>query len=92
LSACLHDYRQSSPCSVTSGVPQGSALGPILFLTNINDIVPNINSKLRLFADNCLIYHPIHSIEDQRILQEDLDILSSWADAYIMKLMFKNVV
>ena len=70
------DGTYSSPCSVTSGVPQGSVLGPVLFLIYINDITSNIHSQLRLFADDCLIYHPISSPEDHTILQNDLVKLS----------------
>ena len=66
----------SSPCHVTSGVLQGSVLGPVLFLMYINDIA-NIHSQLRLFADDCLLYRPIHSFDDHKILQSDLDSLSS---------------
>ena len=70
----------SSPCNVTSGVPQGSVLGPVLFLIYINDITTNIHSQLRLFADDCLVYRPINSPEDHKIFQDDLDKLTTWAD------------
>jgi len=76
----------SSQCNVTSGVPQGSVLGPVLFLVYINDIVADIRSQIRLFADDCLIYRTIRSHEDHMILQEDLNNLSKWADSW--KMMF----
>jgi len=41
---------------VKSGVPQGSVLGPLLFLAYVNDIWRNIESTIRLFADHCVIY------------------------------------
>jgi len=75
----------STSSKVTSGVPQGSVLGPTLFLIYINDLVMNIQSTVRLFADDCLIYRPIETATDHQILQEDLQKLSNWADKWKMK-------
>ena len=49
---------------VKSGVPQGTVLGPLMFLIYINDIDKNLSCCLRLFADDCLLYHVITSKED----------------------------
>ena len=70
---------------VISGVPQGSILGPVLFLLYINDISNNIQSSLRLFADDCVLYRVIDNHQDYQILQNDLDCLSSWADCWQLK-------
>jgi len=50
------DGKMSEAIDVTSGVPQGSVLGPILFLIFINDIGDGLQSQARLFADDCLLY------------------------------------
>ena len=60
-------------------------LGPVLFLTYINDIATDIYSQLWLFADDCLIYRTIWSVDDHHILQEDLDTLASRARTFNME-------
>ena len=53
------DGQMSEEVSVTSGVPQRSVLGPLLFLAYVNDIWSNTESNIRLFADDCTIYRKI---------------------------------
>ena len=62
-----------------SGVPQGTILGPLLFLVHINDLPGIVSSEVRLFTDDCLLYREIRKGEDHDILQEDLDRLEKWA-------------
>ena len=47
-----------------SGVPQGTVLGPLLFSLHINGIMSDIESEIRLFADDCICYREIKDIED----------------------------
>lgn len=76
----------SSFSYVSSGVPQGSVLGPLLFLIYINDLPNNISSCMRIFADDCIIYRPIHSSTDHMALQEDLNLITDWCDTWLMHL------
>ena len=75
----------SDTTDVTSGVPQCSVLGPILFLLYINDINENIQSSIRLFADDSIIYRKINSNIDHQILQTDLIQLEKWSDKWQMQ-------
>ena len=59
------DGEASSSCRVESGVPQGTVLGPLLFLCHKNDLPQCVKSQVRLFADDCLLYRPIKTISDQ---------------------------
>ena len=57
--------KTSNETTVTSGVPQGSVLGPLLFLIYINSLSQAVKSSIRLFADDCLIYREIKSANDR---------------------------
>ena len=70
--------RKGTFVRVASGVPQGSVLGPLLFLAYVNDICRNIESNIRLFADDCIIYRKINDSSDTDKLQKDLNKLGEW--------------
>ena len=76
------DGESSSATSVKSGVPQDTVLGPLMFLVYINDINENITSSVRLFADDCVIYKSITSLEDAEQLQEDLCKICEWTNKW----------
>lgn len=71
---------------VTSGVPQGSVLGPLLFLIYINDLPNRMSSRVRLFADDCVIYRTIYTDTDPQALQSDLNAINRWCSDWQMTL------
>ena len=75
----------SNSIPVTSGVPQGSVLSPILFLLFINDIGTDISSNISLFADDTIIYRAVDRPRDAERLQEDLNRLEEWSHSNQME-------
>ena len=71
---------------VTSGIRQGSVLGPVLFLLYINDLPEIIHSEVRLFADDTAVYLTINSKADCQTLQQDLHKLEIWEKDWEMEL------
>ena len=72
---------------VTSGIPQGSVLGPLLFVIYINDL-PDVVDKdtfIFLFADDTKAFRNIKSQSDQVILQNDIKNLTEWSDIWLLK-------
>ena len=68
-----------------SGVPQGTVLGPILLIYT-NDVIDNIkHSKIRLFADDIVLYKEISAVRDAQQLQEDLESLQLWESTWLLK-------
>ena len=65
---------------VLSGIPQGSVLGPTLFLIFINDLPDRVNSLVKIFADDTKMYSIINDQSDIDSLQKDLDNLAEWSE------------
>ena len=81
---------QSAP--VLSGVPQGTVFGPIGFLFYVNDIADRLSSRVRLFADDCLLYTPVDRDTPSEHLQADLQKLEEWQDTWLMTFNPKKCV
>ena len=76
--------------SVLSGVPQGSVLGPILFLIYINDLDDSITSNVLKFADDTKLFRKVNTDGDKQHLQNDLDRLVKWSEKWQMLVNFEK--
>lgn len=76
----------SLPGQVHSGVPQGSVLGPLLFLIYINDLPSLVKSNVHLFADDCVIFREVLTDYDTNTLQSDLNVVANWCNSWRMEL------
>ena len=83
--AVVVDGSRSEFAGVKSGVPQGSVLGPCLFLTYINDLPAQVKSKTRLFADDTALDKTVKALNDTVILQKDLESLEKWESMWDME-------
>ena len=84
----------SDSVTVDSGVPQGTVLGPLLFLCHINNLPDCVKSsvlcQVRLFADDCLLYRTINSQSDHLTFQKDLEALEKRASDWGMRFNAKK--
>ena len=74
--------KSSKKCPVTSGVPQGSVLGPTLFIYYINDLPTVVTALIKIFADDTKAYKAIRSLIDKNILQKSIDNMVEWSDIW----------
>ena len=80
----------SETFAVSSGVPQGSVLGPLLFLVYVNDIPEQVECNISMFADDTKIYTAVKDIADTQRLQADLNSLAKWANDWLLRFNVKK--
>ena len=76
---------KSGIAPVINGIPQGTVLGPVLFVVYINDLLDELSSDGLMFADDTKIFRQIKSRDDAVALQEDLKKLEEWSETWLLK-------
>ena len=82
------DGEVSSWKSVLSGLPQGSVLGPILFLVYLDDLEEGVTGNILKFADDTKLFRKTKEIGDKQKLQDDIDKLVRWSEKWQMLFNF----
>ena len=77
--------KHSGRVPVSSGVPQGSVLGPTLFIYFINDLPSSTTEKVKVFADDTKNYKEIRAEDDAKKLQDSLDMLVEWSEKWLLR-------
>ncbi|KAI8520112.1 hypothetical protein Bbelb_033690 [Branchiostoma belcheri] len=72
----------SSWAEVRSGIPQGSVLGPVLFVIFINDLPEIVSSGINIFADDSKVYRNVNTVEDRVSLQHDMEAVEDWSNKW----------
>ena len=75
----------SSSITVASGVPQGTVLGPLLFILYLSDPPEGISSQVCLLADDCILYREINTLNDCQDVQMDINTLCNWESKWQVK-------
>ena len=83
-----HEFDSTFPTYL--GVPQGTVLGPLMFLLYVNDIGEGVNSEIKIFADDCLLYRTIESESDTKQLREDLSKMTECSKKWLLRLNAKK--
>ena len=76
---------KSSEANVTSGIPQGSVLGPLLFVIYINDLPRDLKTNAKMFADDTKLYVRSDTDTGPQDLQDDLDTLQDWSEKWLLR-------
>ena len=84
------DGALSDCADVTSGIPQGSVVGPTLFLIYINDLPDVVHNFVKLFADDAKLYAVVNTVDDAKTVQDDLSRIDNWSDIWQIRFNYKK--